>query len=136
MDGDFLSLAPPVKPPGWPKRISIFLRLLAVDRPNRVITYILSGFYLDDAAALSAIEEAGGLVFAQKLEMERLPDLLSMIVDTACNGRDRGAASVDRSGAGVTLRRGFGPVIRRGEEWGPPPEVPEYGHYDIGIGAG
>lgn len=124
MDGEFLSLALLVKPPGWPKRISVFPRLLAVGRSNRASKDIQSGFDLDDPAALSASEEAGGLVFAQKLDMKRLSDLLSNSVDTACVGRPLAlaaiAARLGSIGLGrVCLRNGLRPGDPTGEERGP-----------------
>ena len=87
MDGQTFRLTPLVKPPGWPKNISIFLQSLADDRQKRAIAVILSGFDSDGAAALESIKEAGGLVFAQKLETARQPDMPQSAVKTGCVDR-------------------------------------------------
>ena len=87
MDGDTFRLAPLVKPPGWPKNISIFLQSLADDRQKRAIAVILSGFDSDGAAALKSIKEAGGLVFAQKFQTARQPDMPQSAVKTGCVDR-------------------------------------------------
>ena len=87
MDGETFRLAPLVKPPGWPKNISIFLQSLADDRQKRAIAVILSGFDSDGAAALKSIKDAGGLVFAQKLESARQPDMPQSAVKTGCVDR-------------------------------------------------
>lgn len=82
MDGETFQLAPLVKPPGWPKNISIFLQSLADDRQKRAIAVILSGFDSDGAAALCSIKEAGGLVFAQKFQTAKQPDMPQSAVKT------------------------------------------------------
>ena len=82
MAGDAIRLSPLVKPPGWPKNISIFLQSLAKDRQKRAIAVILSGFDSDGAAALESIKEAGGLVFAQKFQTARQPDMPQSAVKT------------------------------------------------------
>jgi two-component system chemotaxis response regulator CheB len=87
MDGDAFRLSPLVKPPGWPKNISIFLLSLADDRQKRAIAVILSGFDSDGAAALKAIKQAGGLVFAQKFQTARQPDMPQSAVKTGCVDR-------------------------------------------------
>jgi chemotaxis response regulator CheB len=87
MDGDAFRLAPLVKPPGWPKNISIFLLSLAGDRKKRAIAVILSGFDSDGAAALESIKEAGGLVFAQKFQTAEQPDMPQSAVKTGCVDR-------------------------------------------------
>lgn len=87
MDGDVFRLAPLVKPPGWPKNISIFLQSLAEDRQKRAIVVILSGFDSDGAAALQAIKAAGGIVFAQKFETAKQPDMPKSAVKTGCVDR-------------------------------------------------
>jgi chemotaxis response regulator CheB len=87
MDGQTFRLTPLVKPPGWPKNISIFLQSLADDRQKRAIAVILSGFDSDGAAALKSIKEAGGLVFAQKFETARQPDMPQSAVKTGCVDR-------------------------------------------------
>jgi len=84
MDGDSFRLTPLVKPPGWPKNISIFLQSLADDRQKRAIAVILSGFDSDGAAALRAIKQAGGLVFAQEFQTARQPDMPQSAVKTGC----------------------------------------------------
>jgi len=84
MDGDAFRLSPLVKPPGWPKNISIFLQSLADDRRKRAIAVILSGFDSDGSAALESIKEAGGLVFAQKFQTARQPDMPQSAVKTGC----------------------------------------------------
>jgi len=84
MDGDTFRLAPLVKPPGWPKNISIFLQSLADDRQKRAIAVILSGFDSDGAAALKSIKDAGGLVFAQEFQTARQPDMPQSAVKTGC----------------------------------------------------
>ena len=84
MDGDAFRLAPLVKPPGWPKNISIFLQSLAEDRQKRAIVVILSGFDSDGAAALHAIKQAGGIVFAQKFDTAKQPDMPESAVSTGC----------------------------------------------------
>jgi len=87
MDGDAFRLSPLVKPPGWPKNISIFLKSLADDRQKRAIAVILSGFDSDGAAALKSIKEAGGLVFAQKFQTAEQPDMPQSAVKTGCVDR-------------------------------------------------
>jgi two-component system chemotaxis response regulator CheB len=87
MDGDTFRLSPLVKPPGWPKNISIFLKSLADDRQKRAIAVILSGFDSDGAAALKSIKEAGGLVFAQKFQTAEQPDMPQSAVKTGCVDR-------------------------------------------------
>jgi len=87
MDGDTFRLTPLVKPPGWPKNISIFLQSLADDRQKRAIAVILSGFDSDGAAALCSIKEAGGLVFAQKFQTAQQPDMQQSAVKTGCVDR-------------------------------------------------
>jgi chemotaxis response regulator CheB len=82
MDGDTFRLTPLVKPPGWPKNISIFLLSLAENRRKRAIAVILSGFDSDGAAALESIKAAGGLVFAQKFQTARQPDMPQSAVKT------------------------------------------------------
>jgi chemotaxis response regulator CheB len=82
MDGETFRLKPLVKPLGWPKNISIFLQSLADDRQKRAIAVILSGFDSDGAAALQSIKEAGGLVFAQKFQTARQPDMPQSAVKT------------------------------------------------------
>lgn len=108
MAGDDFRLSPLIKPPGWPKNISIFLQSLAEDRRKRAIAVILSGFDSDGAAALGAIQAAGGLVLVQESATARQPDMPESAVRTghvdvvlsppeiAAHleriGRDRGAA--------------------------------------------
>jgi chemotaxis response regulator CheB len=87
MDEDVFRLAPLVKPPGWPKNISIFLQSLAENRRKRAIVVILSGFDSDGAAALQAIKAAGGIVFAQKFETAKQPDMPQSAVKTGCVDR-------------------------------------------------
>jgi chemotaxis response regulator CheB len=87
MDGQTFRLTPLVKRPGWPKNISIFLQSLADDRQKRAIAVILSGFDSDGAAALKSIKEAGGLVFAQKFQTARQPDMPQSAVKTGCVDR-------------------------------------------------
>ena len=87
MDGDAFRLSLLVKPPGWPKNISIFLQSLAKDRQKRAIAVILSGFDSDGAAALESIKEAGGLVFAQKFQTAEQPDMPQSAVKTGCVDR-------------------------------------------------
>ena len=80
-------LTPLVKPPGWPKNISIFLQSLADDRQKRAIAVILSGFDSDGSAALKSIKEAGGLVFAQEFQTAQQPDMPQSAVKTGCVDR-------------------------------------------------
>lgn len=82
MEGDAFRLKPLVKPPGWPKNISIFLLSLAENRQKRAIAVILSGFDSDGAAALEAIKASGGLVFAQEFQTARHPDMPQSAVNT------------------------------------------------------
>src|ERR1019366_3801724 len=84
MEGDTFRLTPLVKPPGWPKNISIFLQSLADDRQKRAIAVILSGFDSDGAAALKSIKEGGGLVFPQECQPPRQPDMPQSAVKTGC----------------------------------------------------
>jgi chemotaxis response regulator CheB len=84
MAGDALRLSTLVKPPGWPKNISVFLQSLADDRQKRAIAVILSGYDSDGAAALEAIKAAGGLVLAQKLQTARQPDMPRSAFNTGC----------------------------------------------------
>lgn len=84
MDGDSFRLAPLVKPPGWPKNISVFLQSLAEDRQKRAIAVILSGYDSDGAAALASIKAAGGLVFAQAFQTAGQPDMPQSAVKTGC----------------------------------------------------
>lgn len=84
MDGDAFRLSPLVKLPGWPKNISVFLQSLAKDRQKRAIAVILSGFGSDGAAALQAIKEAGGLVFAQKFQTASQTDMPKSAIKTGC----------------------------------------------------
>lgn len=110
MDGDAFRLAPLVKPPGWPKNISVFLLSLAADRRKRAIAVILSGFDSDGAAALKPIKDAGGLVFAQDFQSARQPDMPQSAVKTGCVDRVMTPADIatelrrigeERSGAGM-----------------------------------
>jgi len=87
MEGDTFRLAPLVPAPGWPKNISIFLQSLADDRKKRAIAVILSGFDSDGSAALKAIKQAGGLVFAQKFQTAKQPDMPQSAVKTGCVDR-------------------------------------------------
>jgi len=87
MDGDVFRIFPLVKPPGWPKNISVFLRSLAVDRQKRAIAVILSGYDSDGATALASIKAAGGLVFAQSFETAKQPDMPQSAVKTGCVDR-------------------------------------------------
>src|ERR1035438_5428208 len=87
MDGDAFRLTPLVKPPGWPKNISLFLHSPTHDRQKRAIAVILSGFDSDGAAALKSIKEAGGLVFAQEFQTARQPDMPQNAVKTGCVDR-------------------------------------------------
>jgi len=84
MEGDLFRLAPLVKPPGWPKNISIFLNTLADDRRKRAIAVILSGYDSDGAAALQSIKDAGGLVLAQDFGTAAQPDMPESAVRTGC----------------------------------------------------
>jgi two-component system, chemotaxis family, protein-glutamate methylesterase/glutaminase len=87
MDGDVFRLSPLIKPPGWPKNISIFLQSLAEDRQKRAIAVILSGYDSDGAAALASIKQAGGIVFAQDFQTARQPDMPESAVRTGCVDR-------------------------------------------------
>jgi two-component system, chemotaxis family, protein-glutamate methylesterase/glutaminase len=87
MKGDVFGLSPIVKTPGWPKNISIFLQSLAEDRQKRAIAVILSGYDSDGAAALAAIKQAGGIVFAQDFQTARQPDMPESAVKTGCVDR-------------------------------------------------
>ena len=87
MNGDAFRLTPLIKPPGWPKNISIFLQSLADDRQKRAIAVILSGFDSDGAAALKSIKDAGGLVFAQEFRTARQPDMPQSAMKTGCVDR-------------------------------------------------
>jgi len=87
MERDTLRHTPLIKPPGWPKNISIFLPSLADDRQKRAIAVILSGFDSDGAAALKSIKDAGGLVFAQEFQTARQPDMPQSAVKTGCVDR-------------------------------------------------
>jgi len=87
IDGDALHLSPLVKNPGWPKNISVFLQSLAADRKIRAIAVILSGYDSDGAAALEAIKQAGGLVFAQEPESAKQPDMPQSALATGCVDR-------------------------------------------------
>jgi two-component system, chemotaxis family, protein-glutamate methylesterase/glutaminase len=84
MEGDAFRLTPLLKPPGWPKNISIFLLSLAEDLRKRAIAVILSGFDSDGAAALKSIKDAGGLVFAQEFKTAKQPDMPQSAVKTGC----------------------------------------------------
>jgi chemotaxis response regulator CheB len=84
MAGDSFRLSPLVKPPGWPKNISIFLKTLADDRQKRAIVVILSGYDSDGAAALQSIKDAGGLVFAQDFGTAVQPEMPESAVRTGC----------------------------------------------------
>lgn len=84
MEGDVFRVFPLVKPPGWPKNISVFLKSLAVDRQKRAIAVILSGYDSDGATALASIKAAGGLVFAQSFETAKQPDMPQSAVKTGC----------------------------------------------------
>ncbi len=87
MEGDAFRVFPLVKPPGWPKNISIFLKSLAVDRQKRAIAVILSGYDSDGASALASIKAAGGLVFSQSFETAKQPDMPQSAVKTGCVDR-------------------------------------------------
>ena len=87
MAGDAFRLSPLVKPPGWPKNISVFLQSLAGDRQKRAIAVILSGFDSDGATALKSIKAAGGIVFAQNLQTAKQPDMPQSAVETGCVDR-------------------------------------------------
>ncbi len=87
MDGDSFRLTPLVKPPGWPKNISVFLQSLAENQQKRAIAVILSGFDSDGSAALKSIKAAGGLVFAQAFRTARQPDMPQSAVRTGCVDR-------------------------------------------------
>lgn len=87
MDGDAFRVFPLVKPLGWPKNISVFLKSLAVDRQKRAIAVILSGYDSDGATALISIKAAGGLVFAQSFETAKHPDMPQSAVRTGCVDR-------------------------------------------------
>jgi len=84
MAGDFFRISPLIKPPGWPKNISIFLQSLAGDRQKRAIAVILSGYDSDGAAALESIKAAGGLVFAQKFQTAQQASMPQSAVQTGC----------------------------------------------------
>jgi chemotaxis response regulator CheB len=84
MNGDAFRLTPLIKPPGWPKNISIFLQSLADDRQKRAIAVILSGFDSDGAAALQSIKDSGGLVFAQEFRTARQPGMPQSAMNTGC----------------------------------------------------
>ena len=116
MDGDSFRLAPLVKPPDWPKNISIFLLSLAADRQKRAIAVILSGFDSDGAAALKSIKEAGGLVFAQDFQSAKQPDMPQSAVKTGCVDRVMTPEHIatelrrigeERAGAGMVSRWQF-----------------------------
>ncbi len=120
MKGDSFRLAPLVKPPGWPKNISIFLLSLAANRQKRAIAVILSGFDSDGAAALKAIKEAGGLVFAQDFQSAREPDMPQSAVKTGCVDRVMTPVDIatelrrigeERAGTGMASRGQFVPRI-------------------------
>lgn len=87
MAGDAFHLSPLIKPPGWPKNISVFLRSLAGDRQKRAIAVILSGYDSDGTAALASIKAAGGLVFAQNFKTAPQPDMPQSAVKTGCVDR-------------------------------------------------
>jgi len=87
MAGDAFRLSPLVKPPGWPKNISVFLQSLAGDQQKRAIAVILSGFDSDGATALKSIKAAGGLVFAQNFQTAKQPDMPQSAVETGCVDR-------------------------------------------------
>ncbi len=87
MDGDVFRLSTLGKPSGWPKNISIFLESFAADRQKRAIAVILSGYDSDGAAALEAIKQAGGLVFAQAYETAKQPAMPQSAVKTGCVDR-------------------------------------------------
>jgi len=87
MAGDVFRLSPLIKPPGWPKNISVFLQSLAVDRQKRAVAVILSGYDSDGAAALESIKAAGGIVLAQNFQSARQPDMPQSAVKTGCVDR-------------------------------------------------
>ena len=87
MEGDTFRLTPLVKPPGWPKNISIFLLSLADDRQKRAVAVILSGLDSDGAAALKPIKDAGGIVIAQSFQTAQQPDMPQSAVKTGCVDR-------------------------------------------------
>jgi chemotaxis response regulator CheB len=64
-----------------------FLQSLADDRQKRAIAVNLPGFDSGGAAALKSIKEAGGLVFAQKFQTARQPDMPQSAVKTGCVDR-------------------------------------------------
>jgi chemotaxis response regulator CheB len=74
LDGEFI-LKPLSKPRGWPDVITVFLRSLAENWGGKLIAVIVSGYDGDGAAALSAIQEVGGITIAQKLDTAAQPDM-------------------------------------------------------------
>jgi len=83
LDGQF-RLKPISKPRGWPDVITVFLRSLTQHWNGKLIAVIVSGYDGDGAAALCGIQEAGGIIIAQKLETARQPDMPESAIATGC----------------------------------------------------
>ncbi len=83
LDGEF-RLEPISKPRGWPDVITVFLQSLTRHWSGKLIAVIVSGYDGDGAAALCAIQDAGGITIAQKLETANQPDMPKSAMATGC----------------------------------------------------
>ncbi len=83
LDGVF-HLAPISKPRGWPNVITVFMCSLAKHWQGKIIAVIVSGYDGDGSEALCAIQEAGGVTIAQKLDSAAQPDMPASAIKTGC----------------------------------------------------
>lgn len=92
-DGLTFRLAPMSTVFGWPNCFDIFLRSIAKNTKDRVVTIILSGMAGDGSAVLGELRLKGGLAFAQSdAEVGSMPAsaVATGYVDYYCSAADIG----------------------------------------------
>ncbi|MEI6059660.1 MAG: chemotaxis protein CheB [Bacteroidota bacterium] len=83
LDGEF-RLKPISKPRGWPDVITVFMRSLTEHWDGKLIAVIVSGYDGDGAAALSGIQQVGGITIAQKPDTAAQPDMPESAIASGC----------------------------------------------------
>jgi chemotaxis response regulator CheB len=83
LDGRF-HLEPISKPRGWPDVITVFLRSLTKHWMGKKIAVIVSGLDGDGAAALCAIQAAGGITIAQEPDTAGQPGMPESAIASGC----------------------------------------------------
>lgn len=84
VDGKDFRLAPISKPRGWPDVITVFLTSLSRCWRGKLVAVIVSGLDGDGAAAMCAIQAAGGTTIAQKPSTASEPDMPESAMASGC----------------------------------------------------